>query len=514
MNIQKNKLLLIILDGWGISPPWGGNAESIADTPNMNRFLSKYQNTRLEASGVAVGLPKDEMGNSEVGHLNIGAGRVIRQDISMITESINNGSFFNNPTLKETANWVNKNNSALHIAGLVSDGGVHSHIDHLFAILDWAKKENIQKVFIHAFTDGRDTDVSKALSYISSLKDKMTELGIGKIATISGRYYAMDRDKRWERTKRVYQAMVDSIGETSDDPLKAISHSYSQNINDEFINPTVIIENSKPVGPIQKDDALIFFNFRSDRVRQLMHAFVNPNFKAFQRTKVPNLFFVTMVPYEYYLQNQVHVIFPTPKEIKNTLAEVISNNHLTQLHIAETEKYAHVTYFFNGGIEKPFPGEKRILIPSPRVATYDLKPEMSANIITEKVIDNLDKFDFMVINYANADMVGHTGNMNAAKIALETIDKDLGKLIPLALEKNYSIIITADHGNVEQMINPVTSEEDTEHSTNPVPFILIDDEKKFKNLHPGKLANIAPTILDIMNIKKPVEMNEKSLFEA
>ena len=514
MTKLKPYIILIILDGWGISPPWGGNAIAISETPYMDNFWAKFPHTELEASGTAVGLPENEMGNSEVGHMNIGAGRVIKQDISMISEAIKDGSFFEKPALKEIAKKVKANRSSLHLAGLVSDGGIHSHIDHLFALLDFAKKEKIQSVFIHVFTDGRDTPPANALSYVSKLKDKINHCRVGKIASISGRYYAMDRDKRWDRTEKVYQAMVNGIGPEFEDPLKAISNSYANNLNDEFIIPSVIVENSQPVGLVKNNDGLIFFNFRPDRMRQLLQAFCDPRFKGFERIQLKNLLVASMVPYIYDLNYPVAVIFPIPKELKNTLAEVISNNGLSQLHIAETEKYAHVTYFFNGGREKPFPNEDRILVPSPKVATYDLKPEMSAEEITKKVIANLGKYDFIVVNFANPDMVGHTGNLEAAKKAVAVVDKNVGKIVDSIKDQEGIAIITADHGNIEQMIDPITSEPDTEHSTNRVPFILIDFQKKFLNLHPGKLANIAPTILDIMKIKKPAEMTEKSLFSV
>ena len=511
---QIKPFVLAILDGWGQSPAWGGNAITMAQTPNMDRCWAKFPHTTLKASGGAVGLPGHEMGNSEVGHLNLGAGRVIWQDISRISKTIKSGSFFKNKVLKKTCQFVLDKNSSLHIVGLASDGGVHSHINHLTALLELAKKEKVKSVFVHVLCDGRDTDPSAALSYVSKLKEKMKVLGVGRIATVSGRYYAMDRDKRWDRTEKVYNAMVLGEGPTAKDALSCISHSYAEGKTDEFITPTVIISNNKPIAKIKNNDAVIFFNFRADRMRQLTHAFADKKFRNFKRRALPkNLNLVTMVPYEYEIEIPVKVIFPIPKKIKNVLTEIISDHNLKQLHIAETEKYAHVTYFFNGGREKPFPGEDRILVPSPRVATYDLKPEMSADGVYKKLIANLTKYDFIVVNFANPDMVGHTGNMKAAIRAVETVDRYIGQIAEEIKKQKGLMIITADHGNVEKMIDPVTGERDTEHSTSEVPFIIIDGERSFRNLHPGKLANVAPTILDIMGIEKPAEMDESTLFE-
>lgn len=495
-----------------MAPAWGGNAISQAETPNFDKFCTSGIRTTLSASGEAVGLPGDEMGNSEVGHLNIGAGRVVKQDISLITAAIEDGSFFTNKILLEAFRNAKSNHSSLHLMGLVSDGGVHSHINHLYALLQLAKQENVSQVFIHAFTDGRDADPMSALQYISRLQEKCKELGVGKIATICGRYFAMDRDNRWDRTRAVYQAMAEGKGEISDSPLKAISQSYTIGKLDEFIPPTIITQNGQPIGQIQNKDSVIFFNFRADRARQITQALVRKNFNEFKRNIVfSNLFFVSMVP---YVQEDWGLSIRSafaPQNIKNTLAEVISKNNLTQLHVAETEKYAHVTYFFNGAMEKPFPKEDRKIIPSPRVTTYDLKPEMSAETVKNFVIDKMNEYDFILVNFANPDMVGHTGNIPAAIKAVEEVDKCIGEIANACEKIKGLLIITADHGNVEEMINKNGSA-DTEHSTAKVPFILIDGGRKFQALHPGKLGDIAPTILEIWGIAKPAEMTGKSLF--
>jgi 2,3-bisphosphoglycerate-independent phosphoglycerate mutase len=515
LNMATNykKAMLIILDGWGVNSTNTGNPTINSNLPFFYNLIKNYPEATLSASSESVGLSNGEFGNSEVGHLNLGAGRIVWQDYARINRLIANKTFFKNKNLVEFYEATLKNDKNLHLIGLVSDGGIHSHINHLLALLDEAKNIGLKKVYVHVFTDGRDTTPKNAEIFIKQLENKFSEIGIGKIATISGRYYAMDRNKRIERTDKAYSVIANGVGATATSPEDAINQAYQKNQTDEFITPTVILENNQPISKIESGDSIMFFNFRPDRMRQITERIYKSN---------NHLNILTMTDYFNNSKYPIKFIINNEK-VFNTLPEVISNNNLTQLHIAETEKYAHVTYFFNGGIEKPFPGEKRILIPSPKVATYDLKPEMSANIITEKVIDNLDKFDFMVINYANADMVGHTGNMNAAKIALETIDKDLEKLIPLALEKNYSIIITADHGNVEQMTD-VSGNIETEHSTNPVPFILItpinklnkpNDLNKFLNSEPiGVLADVAPTILDIMKIEKPVEMTGTSLIRS
>ncbi len=518
MNPKNNRpkpIVLIILDGWGISPAWGGNTMSIANIKNYNQFWRKFPHTMLQASGEAVGLPKHDIGNSEVGHMHIGAGRIISQDLSRINQAIKDGSFMKNPTILKAIQHAKKNNSKLHLLGLVSDGGVHSHINHLFYILKICAEQNFQNIFIHAITDGRDTDPMSALHYLEDLKHYTQKLKTGKIATVVGRYYAMDRDNRWERTSQAYFAMTQGQGNSATGAMQAVSKSYSKGISDEFIKPTIIVnKNNQPTALVKNNDAIIFFNFRADRARQLTKAFTQDNFNQFRRgKKISNLFFVSMLPYEREYKGKVYSIFED-FNIKNCLGEVISQNNLTQLHIAETEKYAHVTYFLNGTREKPFPGEKRILVPSPKVATYDLKPEMSSAEITEKVLANLKKFDFIVINFASPDMVAHTGNQNATIKALEFVDNCIGKIINDILKIKGLAIITADHGNAEELINPKSGNPATEHTTNPVPFVLIS-KNSYTLRKTGKfmLANIAPTILDIMQLPIPSEMTAKSLIE-
>ncbi|MDD5693054.1 MAG: 2,3-bisphosphoglycerate-independent phosphoglycerate mutase [Patescibacteria group bacterium] len=505
---MDRRVLLVILDGWGIAPAGPGNAISLADTPNFNYYWSKYPHMTLSASGEKVGLPKGQMGNSEVGHLNIGAGRIVRQDLPRISQAITDKSFFENNVFKNAFAYVKKENRPLHLMGLLSDGGVHSHQDHLFALLAMAKEADVKKVFVHVFTDGRDVGPKTALKYIKNLEEKIAEYKIGEIATITGRFYAMDRDKRWERIAKAYNGLVCGEGEPSSDLSKTINDLYQEGITDEFIEPIVLTEEGK----IKDGDALIFFNLRSDRPRELSEAFVKLNFSGFERKKVlKNLYFVTMTEYEKGLPIQ-GIAFPE-KVVKKCLAEVLSNRDITQLHIAETEKYAHVTYFFNGGREEIFENEKRILIPSPKVKTYNLSPQMSAREITTELIKNLDQYQFTVVNYANLDMVGHTGNLEATILACESVDRCLGDLVNEAQKKGFQILITADHGNAEKMLddenNPVTS-----HTTNPVPFIYLNEENAhLRDVGDPKLGNIAPTILDIMLLDKPQSMNESSLLK-
>jgi len=453
----------------------------------------------------------------------LGAGRVVWQDLARISRSISDQTFFANKTLLDLLSYVKNNNKKLHLLGLVSDGGVHSHIDHLLAFVQAIKNSKIQSAFIHMITDGRDSPPKNALTYLEKLENSLANSEI-KIASVSGRYYAMDRDKHWERTERAYRVIVEGIGEKSQSAKDALQQAYSKNETDEFISPTAICNSqNNPLVKVEDGDGIIFFNFRADRMRQITTAILKPDFKDFKREIIPkNLKAVTMTSYEENKKLPVQVLFP-PVNLKNTLAEVISNNNLHQLHIAETEKYAHVTYFFNGGREEPFPNEDRILVPSPRVATYDLKPEMSAHEITKKLIPNLKNYDFIVVNFANPDMVGHTGNMDAAIKAVETVDKCLGEIIPKALGLDKTIIITADHGNVEQLIDP-DKKIDKEHTINPVPLILIQKNNKlatennitnFLNQSPiGILADVAPTILDIMGIEKPTEMTGQSLARS
>ena len=508
---MKDKItMLMILDGFGINEKEDGNAIKLANTPNIDELMKKYPNTQIHTSGLEVGLPEGQMGNSEVGHTNIGAGRIVYQELTKITKSIEEGNFFTNQEFILAIENCKKNNSKLHIMGLISDGGVHSHIRHLFGLLEMAKRRDFEDVYIHCFLDGRDTLPASAEGYILDLEDKMQEKGIGKIATISGRFYSMDRDKRWQRTQKTYDAMVYGKGKEARNAISALEQSYQKEVFDEFVEPIVICNDEGPVAKIEENDSVIFFNFRPDRARQITRAIVDPEFNEFE-TKKMNLYFVCFTTYDETMPN-VHIAFK--KELlKNTFGEVVSDNGLTQLRIAETEKYAHVTFFFNGGREKQFKGEDRILVPSPKVETYDMKPEMSAYEVTEKVVEAIksDKYDCIILNYANPDMVGHTGSLSAAIKAVETIDECIKKVVKAINAKKGTLLITADHGNAEQMIDYKTGEPHTAHTTNPVPLILITENKNLK-LKSGRLADLAPTMLEIMNIPKPEEMTGNSLL--
>ncbi len=509
---MKDKLtMLMILDGFGINKNKDGNAIELAKTPNIDKLKKRYPNTELYTSGLKVGLPEGQMGNSEVGHTNIGAGRIVYQELTKITKSIEDGDFFTNPEFIAAIENCKKYNSKLHILGLVSDGGVHSHIRHLYGLLEMAKRRDFEDVYIHCFLDGRDTPPASAEGYISKLEDKIKEKGIGKIASISGRFYAMDRDKRWERIEKAYRALVYGEGIKASSCIKAVEDSYQKEVFDEFVEPTVICNNENPIAKIEENDSVIFFNFRPDRARQITRTLVDENFNEFE-TKKLNLFFVCFTNYDETIEN-VHIAFKK-EELKNTFGEYISKNGYTQLRIAETEKYAHVTFFFNGGEEKQYPGEERILVPSPKVETYDMKPEMSAYEVTQKVLEAIkeDKFDSIILNFANTDMVGHTGNLDATIKAVETIDECIGKIVSLVEEKQGNLIITADHGNAEQMIDYKTGEPHTAHTTNPVPIFLISNNDKLKIKHGGKLADLAPTMLELMNLEKPEEMTGESLL--
>ena len=508
--MEKKTTMLMILDGFGINENENGNAVKLANTPNIDKLMKTCPTTEIYTSGLKVGLPEGQMGNSEVGHTNIGAGRIVYQELTRITKSIEDGDFFSIPEFIEAIENCKKNNSKLHIMGLLSDGGVHSHMRHLFGLLELAKRKDFEEVYVHCFLDGRDTPPASAEGYIMKLQEKMKEKGVGKIASISGRFYSMDRDKRWNRIQKTYDAMVNGIGEKSASPITAIESSYQKEIFDEFVEPTVICNGDKPVATISKNDSVIFFNFRPDRAREITRTLVDTNFEDFETKKDLNLFFVCMTQYDETMPN-VKVAFK-PTTLVNTFGEYISNKGLTQLRIAETEKYAHVTFFFNGGEEKQYKGEDRILVPSPKVETYDMKPEMSAYEVTEKVVNaiNSKKYDCIILNYANPDMVGHTGNLEAAIKALETIDECVGKVVDAVQKNNGTLLITADHGNIEQMIDYKTGEPHTAHTTNPVPLILVGkDDVKLKS---GKLADLAPTMLDIMGLEKPEEMTGESLI--
>jgi len=503
---------LIVMDGYGLGEDNEYNAIKKAYTPNLDRYFKVYPNTTLRCSGLAVGLPEGQMGNSEVGHMNIGAGRVVYQELTRITKEIEEGNFFKNPALKGAMDNVKLNNSKLHIMGLVSDGGVHSHIGHLYALLKMAKDNGIDRVYVHAFLDGRDTPPQSAAGYIELLEQKLKEIGVGEIATVSGRYYAMDRDKRWERVKKAYDAIVLGIGRVSDDPVMAVKTSYDEGNNDEFVIPTVIKRNGEITATIEKNDSVIFFNFRADRARQLSHALTDEEFDGFEREKgFFNTYCVTMTQYDDTLKN-VHIAFP-PEVYINTLGEYASKLGLNQLRIAETEKYAHVTFFFSGGVEEPYSGEDRVLIPSPKVATYDLKPEMSAFEVTDEVLRRIDSgmYNLIVLNYANCDMVGHTGVFDAAVKAAEAVDRCVGMVVDKVLSKGGKVVITADHGNAEKMWDEETNAPHTAHTSNPVPLIIIgEDNIELKS--GGKLCDIAPTILDMLGKPIPEEMTGKDLI--
>ncbi len=506
--------MLIIMDGFGLTDEVKGNAIKAAKTPNLDRLFATRPWTRLKCSGNAVGLPKGIMGNSEVGHLNIGAGRIVYQNITRINLSIKDNSFFENEALKKAVGHCKNHKSKLHLFGLLSDGCVHSSLDHLWALLKLAKKNNLKKVYLHAFMDGRDTQPNDGINFIKEFEAESKKIGLGKIASISGRYYAMDRDNRWERIEKAYQAIVYGKGNEETDTVAVMKNSYENGITDEFIIPTVIKENEKPVATISDNDAIIFLNFRADRARQLTNCFVNPNFKEFRIKKFHNLLFTTMTEYDIKFNRYVNVAFK-PIKLTNILGEVLQNNGLKQLRIAETEKYAHVTFFFNGGVEKPFKNEDRILVPSPKVDTYDLQPEMSAYLVADKVIEkiNSQRYDVIILNFANCDMVGHTGIFEAAVKAVEAVDKSVAKVVAALEKNNYNYIITADHGNSEKMLDK-NGNVFTAHTTNDVPFILCCKNKADVKLRNDcRLADIAPTMLDILDIDKPEEMTGKSLIK-
>ena len=509
--MSKKLTMLMILDGFGINEKTEGNAVKLANIPHLNEILTKNPNTIIHTSGLEVGLPEGQMGNSEVGHTNIGAGRIVYQDLAKITKSIEEGNFFSIPEFVKAIENCKKNNSKLHIMGLLSDGGVHSHNRHLYALLELAKRKDFENVYVHCFLDGRDTPPASGEGYITDLENKIKEKGVGQIATLSGRFYSMDRDKRWERVSKAYDAIVNGEGEKSNSAISAIEESYQKEVFDEFVKPVVITNKSgEPIAKIEENDSVIFFNFRPDRAREITRSIVDPNFDGFETKKI-NTYFVCMTPYDETMPN-VEIAFKK-EEIKNTFGEYISKKGLKQLRIAETEKYAHVTFFFNGGEEKQYEGEDRILVPSPKVETYDLKPEMSAYEVTEKVVEAIksEKYDSIILNFANPDMVGHTGSIDATIKALEAIDECVQKVVDAINEKEGVLLITADHGNSEQMIDYKTGEPHTAHTTNPVPLAILG--LKNKKLKEGRLADLAPTMLDIMGLEKPEEMTGESLIE-
>ncbi|NTV13743.1 MAG: 2,3-bisphosphoglycerate-independent phosphoglycerate mutase [Desulfobulbaceae bacterium] len=512
---SRGPVLLAILDGWGCGAPSAGNAIYQARKPNMERWLREHPHTTLIANGEAVGLPAGQMGNSEVGHLNIGAGRVVYQDFTRINLALRNGEFFRNPVLVDSMAHCQSGGGALHLLGLVSDGGVHSHLEHLLGLVEMAARQGLARVFIHAFLDGRDTPPRSGLGYLERLQSELARIGLGQVATVSGRYYAMDRDNRWDRVALAWQALVAGCGPVAADPLVAVREAYGREESDEFVKPTVIVgAGGQPLGSIASGDTVIFFNFRADRARQLTRAFTQDDFSGFSRGGRPQLAeFVTFTVYEKDFA--LPVAFP-PQSLTHILGEEVSSHGLPQLRIAETEKYAHVTFFFNGGREKPFTGEERVLIPSPReVATYDLKPEMSAALVTEELLSRLreERYRLVVLNFANCDMVGHSGIMAAAIKACETVDQCLGRLVAEVERQDGVVLITADHGNAEIMIDPSSGGPFTAHSANPVPFLVVDKAHRGCQLAPGgSLKDIAPTILALLGLPVPAEMEGKSLI--
>lgn len=511
--MSKKPVMLMILDGFGLSDKVDGNAVTAAYKPNFEKYYNKFPKTQLGASGMDVGLPRGQMGNSEVGHLNIGAGRIIYQELTRITKAIEDGDFFEKTEFIDAIDKTIKSGKSLHLLGLLSDGGVHSHIDHLKALIKLAKDKGLKNVFVHAFLDGRDVQPGSAKNYIIDLENYLKDIGVGKIATISGRYYAMDRDKRWERVQLAYNAIVLGEGETASSALEAIEKSYHDNKTDEFVLPTAIQSNNAPIAKISNGDSVIFFNFRPDRAREITRAINDKVFEGFARETL-NLNYVCMTQYDKTLEN-VSVAYK-PESYTNTIGEYISRFGKKQLRIAETEKYAHVTFFFNGGVEAPNEGEDRALIQSPKVATYDLKPEMSAYELTDELIRRIDtdKYDMIILNYANPDMVGHTGVFEAAKKAIEAVDVCLGRVVDKVLEKEGAVFITADHGNAEQMIDYSTGEPMTAHTTDPVPLLYVSKEAIGKELRvDGILSDLAPTMLSVMGLSVPTEMTGKSLIK-
>ncbi len=502
---MKKPLVLMILDGFGIAPT-EGNAIAAANKPNLDKIFAENPHTQIGASGMDVGLPDGQMGNSEVGHTNIGAGRIVYQELTRITKSAQDGDMDKNEALLKAMNNAKDNGKALHFMGLLSDGGVHSHNTHLYALLEMAKRVGVEKVFVHCFMDGRDVPPSSGKDYVKELMDKLEEIGVGKIATVMGRYYAMDRDNRWERVEKAYAAMVYGEGEQAECPLCAMQNSYDKEVTDEFVVPTVV----KGAEPISQGDSVIFYNFRPDRAREITRTLVDPDFTGFERKKgfFP-LTYVCMTQYDATMPN-VEVAYK-PESLVNTFGEYISNKGLTQLRIAETEKYAHVTFFFNGGVEKQYPGEDRILVKSPAVATYDLQPEMSAYEVTDKMVEAVKsgKYDALILNYANCDMVGHTGVFEAAVKAVEAVDTCVGRVVEAVKEMGGCVLLTADHGNADKMVDddgtPFTA-----HTTNPVPFCVINHPCQLRE--GGRLADIAPTMLKVLGLEQPAEMTGESII--
>lgn len=511
--MAKRPTVLMILDGYGLNDKIEGNAVKLANTPVMDKLMAEYPFVEGQASGMAVGLPDGQMGNSEVGHLNMGAGRIVYQELTRITKEIEEGTFFENEELVKAMENAKKNDSALHIFGLLSDGGVHSHITHIFGTIEMAKKFGLKKVYIHPFLDGRDTPPESAADFMQQLVDKMAEIGVGEVATISGRYWAMDRDNNWDREEKAYLAMTKGEGVKETDPVEAVKNSYANGNTDEFMLPTVIEKDGTPVATIKDGDSIIFCNFRPDRARQITRAFCADDFNGFDREKKLDVVMVCFTEYDVTIPNKL-VAFKKV-EVKNTFGEYLAANHLKQARIAETEKYAHVTFFFNGGVEEPNEGEDRILVDSPKyVPTYDKKPRMSAYTVCDEVCKAITsgKYDVIITNFANPDMVGHTGVVDAAVKAIEVIDECVGEVVEFIKEVDGQLFICADHGNAEQLIDYETGEPYTAHTTNPVPFILVNADPKYGLREGGVLADIVPTLIELMGMKQPEEMTGKSLL--
>lgn len=513
--MTKKPLVLMILDGWGTAAAGPTNAVSLAKTPNLDRLMATYPVASLRTSGRDVGLPDGQMGNSEVGHMNIGAGRIVYQELTRISKSIEDGDFFENEAFLGAVKNCQQHDSALHILGLLSDGGVHSHTEHIYALLELARRHHLQKVFVHAFYDGRDVPPTSGVDFTAELLAKMEALGVGKLASQTGRYYAMDRDNRWERVKQAYDAMVQGSGIAVDDPVATIQKSYADGVTDEFILPRTDVVDGKPVGLITANDSVIFANFRPDRAREITRALMQPDFAGFD---LPHghfpLYYVTMTQYDAVFEAWpgMHVAFK-PESLNDTFGEWIARHGLTQLRIAETEKYPHVTFFFNGGNEVPYEREDRALLASPKVATYDLKPEMSEPEVTAELLKRLDSgiYDVVILNFANCDMVGHTGSIPAAIAAVEAVDDGVGQIVSKVLEMGGVLLITADHGNAEQMVDPDSGGPFTAHTVNPVPLILVGADPSV-SIESGRLADLAPTMLDLLDLTKPEAMNGKSLL--
>ena len=509
---MKKPVVLMILDGYGLNEKKEANAVALANTPVMDELMSKYPCVKGNASGMAVGLPEGQMGNSEVGHLNMGAGRIVYQELTRITKEIQDGDFFKNEALLAAVKNVKEKGSALHLCGLLSDGGVHSHNTHLYGLLELAKREGIEKVYVHCFLDGRDTPPASGKDFVEELVKKMEEIGVGEIASVSGRYYAMDRDNRWDRVELAYNAMVKGTGNTAACGICAVQNSYDAEKTDEFVVPTVIEKDGKPVATVNDGDSVIFFNFRPDRARELTRAFCDDAFDGFARDKRVDVTFVCFTEYDVTIPNKTVAFHKVA--ITNTFGEFLAANGLKQARIAETEKYAHVTFFFNGGVEEPNEGEDRILVKSPKVATYDLKPEMSAYEVCDKLVGAIqsDNYDVIIINFANPDMVGHTGVEAAAIKAVEAVDECVGKTVEAVKEKDGVLFICADHGNAEQLLDYETGAPFTAHTTNEVPFILVNYDEAYTLREGGCLADIAPTLIEVMGMTQPAEMTGKSLL--